>query len=334
MKALVLSEINKPLIYTDTDVPELNTTEALVEVKYAALNHRDVWISKGLYAGIKTPIILGSDGCGSVVKTGSNTNSHWLGKPVIINPSINWGNNEDVQQKEYTILGLPQNGTFAQFVKVPINNLYDIPPHLNEQQAAAIPLAGLTAFRALFTRAQLKPTDTLLITGIGGGVALFALQFALAYGIKNVYVTSGSNNKLQKAISLGANGGVNYREQDWHKKLLSETGGFDVIIDSAGGKSFNYLIDLAKPGGKICFYGGTTGNFDNVSPQKIFWKQLTILGSTMGSDIDFIKMIHFINQHQITPVIDEVFPLKEGNQAFIKMEKSEQLGKILLQINT
>ncbi|MCC7050852.1 MAG: zinc-binding dehydrogenase [Bacteroidia bacterium] len=331
MNALVLKEINQPLEFIEVEKPVLASNEALIKTDYAAINHRDVWISKGMYAGIKTPIILGSDGIGTVDEVSNNIDRDWVGKKVIINPSVNWGNNESVQHKDYTILGLPLNGTFAEYVKVPIKNLQIAPPHLSLEQAAALPLAGLTAYRSLFTRAQVKPNESVLITGIGGGVALFAMQFAIANKNKT-YVTSSSIQKIEKAQHLGAIGGAIYKEEGWAKKLNQQSGGFDVIIDSAGGKSFNYLLDLAKPGGRIVFYGGTTGNFENISPQKIFWKQLSLFGSTMGSDKDFEQMIDFVNKYKITPVVDEVFNLSFGNKAFEKMEEGKQFGKIVFKV--
>ncbi|MFN9906412.1 MAG: zinc-binding alcohol dehydrogenase family protein, partial [bacterium] len=155
------------------------------------------------------------------------------------------------------------------------------PAHLSFAQAAALPLAGLTAYRALFTKADLKKGEKLLISGIGGGVALIAFQMALAVGAE-VWVTSGADDKIELAQQLGAKGGINYKTENWHKSLENNAGGgFDVIVDSAGGDGFQYFLDLANPAARIVFYGGTRGSF-KVNPQKMFWKQLTIFGSTMG----------------------------------------------------
>src|SRR5215831_2271910 len=251
--------------------------EAVVAIRCAALNHRDVWIQKGLYAGLKFPIILGSDGAGVVIETGSGVDPAWRGKEVIINPSIAWGESERWQGKDFRILGLPDNGTFAERVKVPATQLVSKPAHLDFAHAAALPLAGLTAYRALFSRAGLVSGERVLVTGIGGGVALFALQFALAAGA-TVYVTSGSDEKLARAKQLGAAGGANYRKESWFKDLKRV--GFDVIIDSAGGKGFSQLTNLAAPGGRIAFFGATLGNPAELDLRRIFWKQLNVLGST------------------------------------------------------
>ncbi|MCS6820143.1 MAG: zinc-binding dehydrogenase [Chitinophagales bacterium] len=332
MKALILKGKNQPLELGTTDKPEPKTEMVLVKITAAALNHRDVWIQKGLYAGLKFPIILGSDGSGVVEDTGDNVDRELIGKEVIINPSIGWGDDENVQSKNYKILGLPDDGTFAEYVVVPKQNVAPKPPHLNFYEAAALPLAGLTAWRALFTRAECKKGDKVLITGIGGGVALFAMQFALA-AQASVFVTSSSDKKIEKAIHLGASGGVNYTKENWDKNLLEQHGMFDIIIDSAAGKDFSKLIDLAKPGGKIVCFGGTAGNIIDLSPQKIFWKQLSILGSTMGSPKDFNNMLSFVNQHLIRPIIDIVFPLERGQHAMDRMSNKEQFGKIVLQVH-
>ncbi|MFN4083411.1 MAG: zinc-binding dehydrogenase [Bacteroidia bacterium] len=331
MKAAVLNGLNLPLEIVDIKIPELKPNEALVKLKAAALNHRDVWIQKGQYAGIVNPIILGSDGCGVVEKTGSKEFEYWLNKEVIINPSLNWGNNPRVQAKDYVILGTPHNGTFAQYVKISVELLHEKPNHLSFEQAAAFPLAGLTAYRALFGRAKALQGETVLITGIGGGVALFAAQFAIAAGCK-VYVTSSSIDKIDKAISIGAIGGAIYTQPEWHKQLSKETGGFDVIIDGAGGDNFAKLVDLAKPAARIAMYGATAGGFNSGVPAKIFWKQLDILGSTMGNNEEFNEMVKFINQHQIVPVVSHSFNLAQANEAMLLMDKGGQFGKIVLNI--
>ncbi|MBU6341147.1 MAG: zinc-binding dehydrogenase, partial [Bacteroidetes bacterium] len=202
--------------------------------------------------------------------------------------------------------------------------------HLNFEEAAALPLAGLTAFRTLFSRCKLRKGEKVLITGIGGGVALLALQFALKAGAQ-VFVTSGSGEKIRRAKELGALDGVSYKEPSWDKQLKSLAGGFDVVIDSAGGDGFSALVGLCNAGARIGIYGGTLGKFGPISPQLIFWKQISILGSTMGSPADFDKMLQFVREHKMTPIVDKTYALDAGNQAFKYLEKSEQFGKIVLQ---
>lgn len=322
MKALVLVGKDVPLELQEVNEPQPQANESIVTLKAAALNHRDVWITKGLYAGIKFPTILGSDGAGL---TADN-------QAVIINPGINWGDDERFQSNNYEILGLPRNGTFAQKIVVPSQQLVVKPKHLNFEEAAALPLAGLTAWRALFTKCQARAGERVLISGIGGGVALFALQFAVAVGCE-VWVTSSSAAKIAEAVALGAKGGALYTAEGWAKDFGKKTGGFDVIIDSAAGSGFADLVKLCKAGARICFYGGTRGAISGVSPQIVFYKQIAIFGSTMGSDKEFSDMINFVSAKKIKPIIDSVYTLAQGNQACQKMDEGKQFGKIVLSLS-
>ncbi len=331
MKAAVLHEINGKFIYQDFEQPVPTVNEVLIKVNHAALNHRDVFIQKGQYAGLAFPIICGSDLCGVVVQAANPSHADWIGKEVIVNPSLTWGDNPRVQAKTYTILGLPNNGSFAEYIVVPAHLLYPKPTHLSSQAAAALPLAGLTAFRALFSRAKVKAGETVLVTGIGGGVAIYAAQFAIAHACK-VYVTSGSDEKIAKAVSFGAIGGANYKTTDWHKNLAKESGGFDVIIDGAGGPDFSKLIDLCNPGARIASYGATVGAWNTGVPAKIFWKQIDILGSTMGNEEEFKQMVDFVNQHQLVPIVAKNFPLAQCEDAARFMDDGRQFGKIVLDI--
>jgi NADPH:quinone reductase-like Zn-dependent oxidoreductase len=329
MKAIVLEAADKPLTFKEVEKPALNPGEVLVKIKAAALNRRDYWITVGKYAGIKYPSILGSDGAGIVAEAGSAAEQQWIGKEVIINPSHDWGNHPEYQSKEFKILGLPENGTFAEYVKVRVQYLYPKPQHLNWEQAAALPLAGLTAYRALFTKGRIAKGDKVLIVGVGSGTGTIALQLALAAGCQ-VFVTSGTGEKIERAKQLGAAAGVNYKSQDWAEQLQHLAGGFDVIIDSALGDGFAKLLDICNPGARIVFFGGTAGNIPELNGRKIFWKQLQILGTTMGTADEFNAMTNFVNEHQIIPIIDEVFPLADAEKAIRIMENSTQFGKIVL----
>ena len=329
MKAIVLEGPDQPLAFKEVDKPVLAPGEALVQVKAAALNRRYYWITIGKYAGIKYPIILGSDGAGIVAEVGSDADKHWIGQGVIINPGYGWGDDPDFQSDDFKILGLPADGTFAEYVKVQAQHLHPKPAHLTWEQAAAIPLAALTTYRALFTKGKAKKGDKVLISGVGGGTGTFALQFAVAAGCQ-VFVTSGSGAKIERARQLGAAAGVNYKAQDWAEQLHQLAGGFDVIIDSALGDDFVKLPDLCNPGGRIVIFGGTAGNIPALNGRKIFWRQLQIIGTMMGSPDDFKAMLELINEHKIVPVIDEVFPLAQAARAISKMEHSTQFGKIVL----
>ena len=320
MKALVLEEKNELPKYCEHKKPQIAADEILVQLKAAALNHRDVWISKGLYPGINPPVILGSDGAGLVGE-----------EAVIINPSINWGEKAAAPGKDYHILGLPTNGTFAEYLAVNKNQIYPKPAYLTWEEAAALPLSGLTAYRAIFTKGQLKKGENVLISGIGGGVALFAFQFALAAGA-NVFVTSSKEEKIVLAQKMGAKGGVNYKSENWDKSLQKLAGGFDLIIDSAAGKGFSKLVKCCNSGARIVIYGGTRGNISELSPQLVFWKQISIHGTSMGNDEEFSAMLEFVNKHKIKPVIDSVFSLENGTAAFERMEAGLQFGKVVLSI--
>ncbi len=304
----------------DVAGPQAGKGEAIVDLHAAALNHRDLFITQGLYAGIRYPCIFGSDGAGT-----------WKGKRVVIYPALEWGDNPGFQGKNFRVLGMPDNGTFAEQISIPRSNVFAMPEHLDWQQAAALSLAGLTAWRTLFSRCRLKKGEKVLITGIGGGVALTALQLAVAAGAR-VFVSSSSEEKIRKSVELGAEAGINYREDGWDKKLKQEAGGFDVIVDSAAGNGFATFPALCNPGARIGIYGGTLGKIDGLSMQPVFWKQISILGSTMGSPREFRQMLAFVEKHRIVPVVDSVFPISEGNAAFDRMTRGEQFGKIVLRI--
>ena len=331
MKAVTLKETGKPPEIIEKEKPAPGEGEVLVQLKAAALNHRDVWIQQGQYANIKLPAVPGSDGAGVVAGIGAGVEESWLGKEVIIDPSTAWGENPRAQGRDFKILGMPQEGTLAEFVKVPAANLHLKPAHQSFEEAAALPLGGITAYRALFTRCGLKAGERVLVTGAGGGVALFALQFAVAAGAE-VWVTSSAEDKIEKAKQLGAKGGVNYKAEDWGRKLKGQAGGFDVMIDSAGGEGFAQLITIANPGARIGIYGRTAGIIKELNPADIFWKQISILGSTMGTAEDFARMIAFVNDKKIKSVIDKVYPLEEAAKAFQRMEEGQQFGKIVLRV--
>ena len=329
MKAAVLVGVKQPLSIQSEPDPVVTPAHAVVRLRAAALNHRDLWIQQGHYAGIKTPMILGSDGAGTVTSVGTPSDDGWVGRDVIINPSLDWGRDPRAQGPAFRILGLPDNGTFAEHILIPTANLAPKPAHLSWEQAAALPLAGLTAWRSLFTRAKLIAGERVLITGIGGGAASFALQFAVAAGA-HVWVTSSSPEKIQSAQALGALGGVNYRDADWRGQLEKIAGLFDVIIDSAGGGGFAKLIELANPGGRIVFFGATTGNPTELDLRRCFFRQISLLGTMMGSPIDFSSMARLVEAKKIVPVVDQVFLLDRATDALRHMETGAQCGKIVL----
>jgi len=331
MKAVVLEAADKPLVLKEVDKPVLKPGEVLVKIKAAALNRRDYWITIGKYAGIKYPVILGSDGAGIVYEVGDDQDKYLMDQEVIIDPGSGWGDDENFNADDFNILGLPEDGTFAEYVKVSASQLYPKPAHLNWEQAAAVPLAGVTSFRALFTKGKAKKGDKVLVTGVGSGTGTLTLQWAIAAGCK-VFVTSGTGEKIGRAKELGASAGVNYHSQDWAEQLQHLAGGFDVIIDSALGDGFAKLPDLCKPGGRIVIFGGTAGNIPALNGRKLFWRQLQIIGTKMGSPADFKAMVDFLAKHRVVPVIDEVFCLADVAKAIAKMEHSSQFGKIVISL--
>ena len=329
MKALVLN--TNSFRVEEVTTPTVGEHQALVKIHYAALNHRDQWIREGQYAKIQLPAILGSDGCGEVIVVSNEEHQHWIGKEVILNPNINWGSDHRFQSKEYQILGMPAQGTLAEYVVVDIDRLHEKPVYLTNEQASALPLAGLTAYNALFNKGKAEKGMNILISGVGGGVAQFAFLFANAIGA-NVYVTSSKENVIQRCIDLGAKGGANYTEKEAVKNLAKSVGSFDIIIDSACGDGMNELIASLKPAGKFVFYGATKGLPKDLNMRQIFWNHLQLLGSTMGSDEDFGKMIALCNEHQIIPVLDKTFDFTDAVAAFDRMKNGEQFGKIIVKI--
>ena len=331
MKAMTLVGKKVPLELQQREDLTPDAGQVIVRLNTAALNRRDYWITVGLYPGIKPPVVLGSDGAGVVSACGDGVDGGWQGQEVILNPGIGWGDDPAVQGEQFCILGLPEDGTFASEVAVPVKQLQRKPECLTWEESAAIPLAGTTAYRALFTQGNAKSGERILITGIGGGVATFALQFATAINAE-VWVTSSSTAKIDRAVSMGARGGFDYREEGWEKSFAAKVGAPDLIIDSAGGPGYGALMGLAAPGGRIINYGATAGAPESIDMFKLFWKQLRLQGSTMGSPDDFSSMVDLVEKHQIKPVIDAVHSLEDTNQAIDQMRSSPQFGKYVIKI--
>lgn len=338
MRAVVLQGSGPAEVLRMEEVadPEPAAGEVVVRLRAAALNHRDVWIRSGTGAyagGFSKPVILGSDGAGEVVAAGAGVDPALVGRAVVINPSLDWGEADAAQGPGFRILGFPDDGTYAERIRVPARNVYAKPSGLSFEEAAAIPLAGLTAYRAVVSRAGVRAGETVLVTGIGGGVSTFALQIAGHLGAR-VLVTSGSDAKLARARALGAAGGANYRTQDWAREIVALCGGQgpDVVIDSAGGDTFARAVDILRPGGRIASYGATTGPVKEFVLRSLFWKQVTLLGTTMGSPREFEAMLALYDRGGLRPVVDRIFPLEEAAAAHLRLEEAGQFGKIVLRI--
>ncbi|HZY99237.1 MAG TPA: NAD(P)-dependent alcohol dehydrogenase [Candidatus Baltobacteraceae bacterium] len=334
MRAVRLHEIGGPqnLRIDEIPVPHPAPGEVVVRVRAAAFNRRDVFITQGLYPKIELPVILGSDGAGEVAAVGDGVSQLREGDAVVIDPMLGWGDDPHVwDARSSSIVGMPHPGTFAQYVAVPAVNVYPKPRRLSMQETAAIPLAGLTAYRATFTRGELKAGQTVLITGVGGGVQTFVLLFAKQAGARAI-VTSGSDEKLERAKALGADEGLNYRtDPDWHKTLRSK-GPIDLVVDSSGGDTLAKAIDAVRPGGRIAIYGGT--NLDaTIKLFPLFWKHVTIAGTSMGSSQDFDSMLELFEEGNLRPAIDQVFAMNDVVAAAQRMASSNQFGKIVLDID-
>ncbi len=334
MRAVVLRETGGPEVLRVEEVPDPTPGpgEVVVKLEAAALNRRDSWIRQGKYAGIHLPVVLGSDGAGEIVATGDDVDDSLEGWRVVINPSLEWGRDARVQGPFFKILGLPDDGTYAEYVRVPASAIHAMPSSLSPEEAAAIPLAGLTAYRAVVTRGQAQVDEHVVITGVGGGVATMALQMARYAGAR-VTVTSGSEAKLARAQEFGAQGGVNYRDPNWVKALRELTdGGPHLVIDGTGGTQLDQLLDVVRPGGRIVSYGSTLGNAPELQIRRIFWKQLTLMGTTMGTDHEFAEMLKWFETGAISPIVDCVYPLEQAADAHRRMDDAAQFGKIVLKI--
>src|ERR687897_3011517 len=336
MKAMVLHEIGGPekMSYEDAPDPEPGPGETVVRLRAAALTRRDVFVTRGQYPGAKPealPVILGSDGSGEVIARGEGAAGPDEGTEVVINPALFWGGDPRKAGKEYRILGLPDDGTFAQFVKIPAENVFPKPSHLSHEEGAALPLGALTAYRALVTRGKVQEGETVVVPGVGSGVATLVVQMAAALGAR-VFVTSGSDEKIEKAKEFGAEGGVNYNSEDWSKELKSMAGGVDLSADHVGGENFNALVSLAKPGGRIVVIGATAGPTSKAMTIRIALKHLDVLGTAMGTAEEFGAMLDLYAEHGLHPKIDETFPLEETPSALHLMEEGSGMGKIVLDV--
>jgi len=329
MKAIQLSE-NKELAWVDLPTPHAGVGEVRVNLKASALNHRELWIQKGLYPGMKLPCILGADGAGIIDEVGADGNVALLGKEVILYPAYEWGASEHASSKQFRVLGMPDPGTMAAYIVVPESSIVIKPSYLSMEAAAALPIAGLTAFRALTVNGKIKKGDKVLITGIGGGVAQAGLSFCPHFEAA-VYVTSSSQAKIDEAIKLGAKGGVNYKDEDWFAQLKAFSGGIDIVLDSSPAPVLDNYLAFLNMGARIVYYGSTGSRSTTIkNMSKFFLRHISFIGSTMGSPNDFFNMIAFMEQHQIQPLIHETFDMKDAVSAFASLAEGKHSGKIVL----
>ena len=323
MKAVRIHEDGGPevLRYEDAPDPVPGTGQVLIELRAASLNHLDIWIRRGL-PSVPKPRILGADGAGIVV----SGDGFAVGERVVINPGLDPGDGR------ITVIGEHTDGTHAELIAVPRSQVYAIPDDLGFEAAAAFPLVFETAYRMLVTKARLQPGEWVLVWGIGGGVATATLAIAKALGAQ-VIVTSSSAEKLTRASELGADATLNHDTDDVVAGVKEVTDyGAHVVVDNVGEATWKRSLDSARPAGRVCVCGATSGPNPPAQLHRIWWKQLTIFGSTMGSREDFEAVYDLMASGTIVPVVDEVFPLADAAAAHERLEAGEQLGKVILRI--
>lgn len=342
MRALVIQGHGgtEELVLTERARPTPGAGEVLVEVRTAALNHLDLFVLRGMPGlAVEMPHIGGADGAGVIAEVGKGVTGWGEGDEVVLNPGVWCGECEFCRRGEeslcvrYGILGEHCAGTFAEFVKVSAASLARRPGHLSWPEAAAFPLTFLTAWRMLVTRARLGTGETVLIHGIGGGVAQAALAIAVRLGAE-VIVTSGDDEKLLRAREMGAAETINYAATDVAREVKKLTGkrGVDVVVETTGAATWMTSLRSAARGGRIVTCGATTGPNPPEEVRLIFWNQLSILGSTMGSVRDWEGVVGAADDWELRPVVDSVVPLAAGRDAYNRMAQGSQFGKIVLAV--
>jgi NADPH:quinone reductase-like Zn-dependent oxidoreductase len=323
VKAIRIHQDGGPdvLRYEDAPEPVPGTGQVLIELRAASLNHLDVWVRRGL-PSVPKPRILGADGAGIVV----SGDGFEPGERVVLNPGLDHGDGR------ITVVGEHRDGTHAERIAVPAEQVYRIPDDLDFETAAAFPLVCETAYRMLVTKAGVREGEWVLVWGIGSGVSTASLAIAKALGAR-VIVTSGSDAKLERARELGADAALNHDTADVPgtvKELTS--GGAHVVVDHVGEATWKRSLAAARVDGRVCVCGATSGPNPPAQLHRIWWKQLTIYGSTMGSRTDFEAVFELVTSGRVVPVIDHVFPLAEAAAAHERLEAGEQLGKVVLRI--
>ncbi len=327
MRAAVIHEYGDPSVLREDELPDpvAGAGQVVVELKAAALNRRDTYLRKGanpMYH-FPLPLVLGSDGAGIRRDTGEE---------VVVYPMLGWGQREEAPAPGYEILGGPSDGTYAELVAVPAENVFPKPSRLSWEEAAAFPLAGLTAHRALFSRAGLRAGETVLVLGAGSGVSTIAVSLAHQAGAR-VLVTSSSAEKIERAKELGAEGGVDYTGGDWVAEMRELAGGegVDVVVDSVG-STWPDSLRCLRPGGRLAVFGATAGATVELEVRPIYFGQFSILGTTMGSAKDFAALLRAVDEGTWAPVIDSVRPLPEAAAAHERIEAGDHFGKLVLSI--
>jgi len=342
VKALYFEEHGgtEKLLFDDRPDPEPGVGQVRVRLKAAALNHLDLFVLRGMPGvPIGLPHIGGADGAGVVDAVGEGVEGVELGSEVVFDPGLSCGRcgyclaGEQSLCVTFGVLGEHADGTFAEAVVVAAESLAPRPNHLSWEESAAFGLAHLTAWRMLINRGGLRPGETVLIHGIGGGVSMACLQLAKLVGAR-VIATSRSEEKLRRAVGLGADEVLTADDQVARAvRGLTGKRGVDVVVDSVGEATWMQSLKAAAKGGRIVTCGATSGPNPTEEIRLIFWNQLSIIGSTMGSRQDWRHMVEAVDMHRLEPVIDTVLPLADGRTAYERMERGEQFAKIVLSID-
>jgi NADPH:quinone reductase-like Zn-dependent oxidoreductase len=317
VKAIRIHEEGGPEVLRYEDVPDPVPAdgEVLVELRAAALNHIDLWLRKGL-PSVPKPRILGSDGAGVIAGTRER---------VVLNPGLSHADRIEV-------LGEHRDGTNAELIAVPRSAVHPIPDDLTFEEAAAFPLVFQTAYRMLVTKARLEPGEWVLVWGIGGGVATAALAIARALGA-HVVVATSSGEKAERARALGADHALDHGVDDVPARVRELTGGgAHVVVDDVGNATWQRTLESARRGGRVVVCGATTGPNPPAALHRIWWRELAVLGSSMGTAADFQGAYDLVASGKIRPLVDSVYPLAEARAAHERLERGEQVGKIVLRI--
>ncbi|MDX8044853.1 zinc-binding dehydrogenase [Gracilibacillus sp. S3-1-1] len=325
MKAYVIQ--NGEYQLKDVEQPDPESNQVIVRLRTAGLNHRDLMI-KNRVGNQEGYYILGSDGAGVIEQVGVKAKHFKVGEEVIINPGLNWYHNSEAPPKDFEIVGVPYNGTFAEYILISEDFIERKPTHLNWQEAGVFALSALTGFRALFTQGQIKKGETLFIPGVGGGVSSFIIQMAKAVGAR-VITTSRNPDKLKQAEQLGFDRGIG-TEDNWQAALVDEQ--IDLVIESIGGSTFNRSLEVLKKGGRIVTFGSSTNDEMTFNLRSFFYGQYKMIGSTMGSKEELQQLIAFSEKHNIKPMLDRGYNLDEIDQAFTYLASQNQLGKLYVNI--
>jgi NADPH:quinone reductase-like Zn-dependent oxidoreductase len=328
MKAIRIHEDGGPdvLRYEDAPDPEPAAGEVLISLRAASLNRLDVWVRRGL-PSVPKPRILGADGAGVVAALGDGVAGFAEGDRVVINPGLEHGDGR------ITVIGEHTDGTHAELIAVPADNVHPVPDSLTFEQAAAFPLVYETVYRMLVTRAGLREGEWVLAWGVGSGIGTATLALATALGAR-VIATSSSDGKLARAAELGAEVTINHESEDVAKRVKEATGGHgaDVVVEHVGEATWQTSLSAAAPNARVAVCGATTGPNPKAALHRIWWKQLSILGSTMGTGADFAGAYDLVATGRAPVVVDSVFPLSEARAAHERMELGEHMGKIVLRI--